>query len=204
MKKGIIITAVAISMLMYVLPSCYRNKEDILALPQVSFRSDVVPIVTAGACGCHNNGSGTRAVQFSHYDTVFYDAILARVSLFNAWVNNGTHPGGGAIDFAVNEKSTIKKWIDEGAKDDGRGCTVTGSITYTKNILSIYTTTCKGSTCHGGLAATLDYSKMVANKDKLTTMMNSNGNNGHPGGILSLSSCTVNIFKEWLAQGQPQ
>ena len=33
--------------------------------------------------------------------------------------------------------------------------------TYTKEILPIYTTTCKGSTCHGGIAIALDYSKMV-------------------------------------------
>lgn len=59
------------SMLVYMLSSCYQNKEDIIALPKVSFRAEVVPIVTAGPCGCHNNGIGTRAVQFSHYDTVF-------------------------------------------------------------------------------------------------------------------------------------
>ena len=50
----------------------------------------------------------------------------------------------------------------------------------------------------------LDYNKMVAKKDVLTTMMNSGGSYGHPGGALSLSTCTVNKFKEWIAQGQPQ
>jgi hypothetical protein len=204
MKKGIIISAMAVSLLMYVLPSCYQNKEDILTLPQVSFRSDVVPIVTVGACGCHNNGMGTRAVQFSHFDTIFYDAILARVSLLKAWVEGGTHPGGGVIDLKANDKNIIKRWIDEGGKDDGGGCTVTGAITYTAKIFPIYMTTCKGSTCHGGIAVTLDYNKMVADKSIITTFMNNSGNSGHPGGVISLSSCTVNIFKEWLAQGQPQ
>ena len=138
MKKGIIITAMLMSVLMYLLPSCYRNKEDILTLPVVSFRSDVVPIFTAGGCGCHNNGNA-RAVQFSHYDTIYYDALLARVSLFTTWVNGGTHPGAGAIFFTPNQNSIIKRWIDEGAKDDGGGCTVTGAITYTAKILPIYT-----------------------------------------------------------------
>ena len=193
-----------ISLLMYLLPSCYRNKEDILTLPKVSFRSDVVPIVTAGACGCHNNGIGTRALQFSHFDTVFYDAILARAFVLDTMARFDKHPGGGVIYFKDNQKSIISKWVQEGAKDDGGGCTVTGAITYTAKILPIYTTTCKGSTCHGGLALTLDYAKMVTKKDAITTMMNSSGATGHPGGTLSLSSCTVNIFKEWITQGQPQ
>ena len=192
------------SMLMYVLSSCYKNKEDVLALPTTSFRTDVVPIMVAGACGCHNNGQGQRAVQFSHADTIFYDAILGRVSLFKAWVNGGTHPGAGAVDFTTAQKNIIKKWIDEGAQDDGGGCTVTGAITYTKNILPLYTTSCKGSTCHGGIAIALDYSRIVSNKATLTNMMGSAGATGHPGGTLSLSSCTVKLFNEWIAQGQPQ
>ena len=205
MKKKITIAAMATTMVIYLLSSCYRNKEDIQALPRVSFRAEVVPIITAGGCGCHNNGIGSRAVQFSHFDTVFYDAILARVSQFNAWVNGGTHPGGGVIDFSPNDKALIKKWIDQGDPyDDGSGCTVPGTVTYTKDIVPIYTTTCKGGTCHGGIAVGLDYNKFVANNAKLTTMMNSGGATGHPGGALSLSTCTINIIKAWLAKGQPQ
>jgi hypothetical protein len=203
MKKGIIVTAMMISMLIYLLPSCYKNKEDVLSLPAVSFRSDVVPIIVSGGCGCHNNGT-TRAVQFSHADSVFYDGILSRVSLFNSWVNGGTHPGGGEIDFKTNEKAIIKKWIDAGAKDDGGGCDVTGAITYTEKIAPIYTTTCKGSTCHGGIAIALDYDKLVADKTTISSIMNSGGVTGHPGGVLSLGTCTINIFKEWIAQGQPK
>ncbi len=204
MKKIVIIMAVMTSMLVYLLSSCYKNKEDIIALPTTSFRADVVPIMVAGGCGCHNNGIGTRAVQFSHADTIFYDAILARVGLITSWVNGGTHPGGGVIDFTSNQKTIIKKWIDEGAKDDGGGCTVTGTVTYTAKILPLYTTTCKGSTCHGGIAVNLDYSKMVAKKDVLSAMVNSGGASGHPGPVLSLSSCTVKLIQEWIAQGTPQ
>lgn len=196
--------AVTTSMLMYLLSSCYKNKEDIITVPTVSFRSDIVPIMISGACGCHNNGIATRAVQFSHYDTVFYDAILGRVGLFDSWVNGGIHPGAGVIDFTPNQKDLIRQWIKEGAKDDGGGCTVTGAVTFTAKILPLYNTSCKGSTCHGGIAINLDYSKMVAAKTTLTSMMNSSGNTGHPGGALSLSSCTVKLFNEWIAQGTPQ
>ncbi|MBL7702390.1 MAG: hypothetical protein JNM14_09075 [Ferruginibacter sp.] len=204
MKKLIITMAVVTSMLTYLLSSCYKNKEDITALPTTSFRADVVPIMVSGGCGCHNNGIGTRAVQFSHGDTIFYDAILGRVGLLDAWVNGGTHPGAGSIYFTPNQENIIKKWIAEGAKDDGGGCTVTGAVTYTAKVLPLYNTSCKGSTCHGGLALNLDYSKMVAKKDVLTAMMNSSGASGHPGPALSLSSCTVKLINEWIAQGTPQ
>lgn len=204
MKKGIILTAMMTAILIYVLPSCYKNKEDILTLPTVSFRGEIVPIMVSGGCGCHNNGQAQRAIQFSNKDTVYYDAILARTGLFSAWVNGGTHPGGGAIYFKPNETITVQKWLQEGGKDDGGGCTVTGAITYTSKIVPLYNTSCKGSTCHGGIAAGLDFDKMVAAKDKLNAMMVSSGNSGHPGGSLSLSSCTVKIFNEWFVQGLPK
>jgi hypothetical protein len=122
-----------------------------------------------------------------------------------AWVNGGSHPGGGQIDFNPSEKNIIKRWIAQGDPyDDGAGCTVTGALTYTRDIVPIYTSSCKGATCHGGIAAALDYTKMVTAKDKLTSIMNSGGSTGHPGGALSLTTCTINKFKEWIAQGQPQ
>lgn len=207
MKKKIPLAALATFMVVYLLSSCYQNKEDILALPRVSFRNEVVPIVTAGPCGCHNTSVTVRAVLFSDQrtNTIFYDAILARRSQLGAWVNGGTHPGGGQIDFAPNEKNIIKRWIEQGEPfDDGAGCTVTGTQTYTRDIVPIYNTSCKGGTCHGGIAIALDYNKMVAEKAKLNEIVNSGGATGHPGGALSLTTCTVNILKAWISQGQPQ
>jgi len=204
MKKGLIIAAMASSMMIYLLSSCYKNNEDIQAVPRVSFRQEVVPIVTAGACGCHNNCTNGQ-VRFSCKDTIFYDAISSRANLFGAWVNGGTHPGGGNIDFGPNEKAIIKEWVAQGEPyDDGSGCTVPTVVTYTKDIVPIYNTTCKGGSCHGGLGPTLDYNKMVANVDHLTAMMNSGGSTGHPGGPISLSKCVTNTFTAWINQGMPK
>lgn len=210
MKKNVILAAVATSMVVYLLSSCYKNREDVPEIPRVSFRNEVVPIVTSGACGCHNTSVTIRAVLFSDqriapYPYIYYDAILARRSQFEAWVNGGTHPGGGQIDFSPSEKNVIKKWIAQGEPyDDGAGCTISGSLTYTADIVPIYNSSCKGGTCHGGIAVTLDYNKMVAVKNTLVTIMNSGGSQGHPGGPLSLTTCSVNKFKEWINRGQPQ
>lgn len=209
MNKRILL-AVLVSTLMVYVSSCYNNKEDVLfSETQVSFRNEVVPIITAGPCGCHNNGIATRAVQFSHFDTVFYDAILSRVGLFEAWVNGGEHPGAGVIDFSANERTVIKKWIEQGAKDDAAGaCAVVPAPTYTANIVPVYNTTCKGGSCHGGLGPVLDYARLTtpSNKTILTNMANSGGSLGHPNppGAINISACTADILKTWLSLGQPQ
>ncbi|HQY12204.1 MAG TPA: hypothetical protein PK133_08320 [Ferruginibacter sp.] len=209
MKKTIILAAMAFSMTIYFLSSCYKNKEDILAVPRVSFRQEVVPIVTAAPCGCHNTSGATiRAVPFSDpkNNVIFYDAILGRRAYLDTMSRLiGKHPGGGGIEFAPNERDIIKKWIAQGDPyDDGSGCTVTGTITYTRDILPIYNSSCKGATCHGGIALALDYNKLVAEKNALTIMVNTGGAQGHKGGALSLTTCTSNKIKEWIAQGQPQ
>lgn len=209
MKKVLII--VLISTCALYLTSCYNNKKDIEALPMVSFEKEVVPIVTSGPCGCHNNGANTRAVQFSNLykqfhgtDTIQYDAILARVSLFKTWVNGGTHPGGGAVVLTANENKTIKDWINQGAQDDRQTGTVTGNVTYTANIASMVSTTCSASSCHGGLAVTLNYAKLVSKQSTLQSMVASKGQSGHPGGTLSLSNTTWSLINAWIQQGMPQ
>lgn len=208
MYKKLTLIILVTGLLAY-MSSCYNNREDILDLPKISFRGEVVPIVTAGPCGCHNMGD-PAFVQFSQYlpaqqkDTIYYDAILARVGKLETWVNGGTHPGGGVIDLTANEKAIIRAWIQQGAKDDAASCVITGTVTFTTNIQPIYNTTCKGANCHGGLGVNLDYAKMSASESILNTIMNSGGSSGHPGGRLSLSSCTIDIFKKWIQQGKQQ
>ena len=194
----------ASSMLFYLLSSCYKNNLDIATVPRVSFRTEVIPIVTSGACGCHNNCT-TRQVRFSCKDTIFYDAISSRANLFGTWVNGGPHPGGGDINFNPNEKAIIKAWVDQGEPyDEGAGCIVPTVVTYTKDIVPIYNTTCKGGACHGGIAPALTYDKMVEKQSTLVAMMSSGGATGHPGPPLSLSSCVTNTFTAWINQGMPK
>ena len=141
MKKRIVLAAMMTSMVVYMLSSCYRNKEDILTVPRVSFRQEVVPIVTAAPCGCHNTSGATiRAVLFSDpkNNLIFYDAILGRRSYLDSMSRLiGKHPGSERFQFRANERDIIKKWIAQGnAYDDGAGCTVTGSLTSTRGYIT--------------------------------------------------------------------
>lgn len=200
---SLIVTAIIIS-----LAACYNNKKDIStptvnSLAAISFRDDIIPILTSGACGCHNNGS-TRAIQFSYNDTVYYSTILARSGVYATMANGGDHPGEGGVFFTPSQAALIKAWIAQGAKDTYVPPAITGPVTYTVNIVPIYKAVCKGSSCHGGLGPTLDYAKMVSDKDALSKIMASTGSNGHKGGTISLDGTTTATFLAWIAQGMPQ
>jgi hypothetical protein len=114
------------------------------------------------------------------------------------------HPGEGGVYFTSSQAELVKLWVKQGAKDNYVPPPITGPVTYTTNIVPIYKTDCKGSACHGGLGANLDYAKMVAVKDDLNKIMASSGANGHKGGTLSLGATTTSTFLAWIAQGMPQ
>jgi len=204
MKKVTISTMILAAVAM--LTSCYKNYYDIPqstldAINNVSYRNDVVPIITSGACGCHNNGS-TRQVVFSHGDTIFYSAIQTRAKVYYDMATKvADHPGEGSIYFTPSQAAIIKKWYEQGAKDDYAPPPVTGNVSYAQHIVPIYKTDCKGGSCHGGAAVTLDYTAMVAHEEVLTTMMNSGGASGHPGGTISIAPVTSATFLAWIAQG---
>lgn len=204
--------------------SCYNNKEDITILPKVSFLGEVVPIMTSGGCGCHNNAQSNsvnnNAVPFTHFDTirdgaiiirinkvVDYGTIIARIDTLRLWAN-GTigHPGGGTVDLTANQRDIIKNWIAAGPPYDGgsAACAVSEKTNFTNDILPIYNTTCKSAGCHGGRGPNLDYNKLVSNKTTLSSMMASGGSSGHPGGKIGLTSCTIDKFKAWITAGQPR
>jgi len=163
MKKLIILLGVIGGIILF--NSCYNNQKDITkptadALATVSFRDDIVPIIISGGCGCHNNGS-TRALQFTHLDTIFYSTIQARSGVYGDMVNGKDHPGEGGIYFTSAQATLIKLWIAQGAKDNYVPPAITGPVTYGVNIVPIYKAVCKGSSCHGGLGPNLDYAAML-------------------------------------------
>ena len=206
MKKSLIYLAVFGGIILY--SACYNNKKDISlptanSLASISFRDDIVPIMTSGACGCHNNGT-TTAVQFTNKDTVYYGTILARSGVYNDMANGKDHPGEGGIFFTPSQVALVKAWISQGAKDNYVPPAITGPVTYAINIVPIYKTVCKGSSCHGGIGPTLDYTKLSADKTIISSMMVSSGSAGHPGGSISLDGTTTATFLAWIAQGLPQ
>jgi hypothetical protein len=161
--------------------------------------------MTSGACGCHNNNT-TRQIPFSYVDTakntvILYDAILIRDSLLNAMAIGGPHPGEGSIFFTPSQATIVRKWYEQGSKDDHTPPPPSSEVGYQKDIVPIVKTQCNGGSCHGGTAITLDQNSLKANESTLITMMNSLGADGHPGGPLQISEKTAATFLAWIAQG---
>ncbi len=203
MKKIIILALIAVTITVF--SSCYKNYHDIpdatlSSINSVSFRNDVVPIITSGACGCHNNGS-TRQIAFVHLDTIFYSAILTRSTILGSMANGGAHPGEGSVYFTPSQAAIVKAWVAQGAKDDFTPPPITGNITYSLHIVPIYKTDCKGSSCHGGVAVALDYTSLKVKEAEVKSMMNSQGASGHRGGAISIAPSTSATFLAWIAQG---
>ena len=206
MKKVSILTLILVVMIW--LSSCYKNYYDVTEdavnnINQVSFRSDVVPIMTSGACGCHNTANATRQIQFSDpsKDTIYYGAIQTRAKLFYDMAKGGAHPGEGSIYFSPSQSSIVAKWYDQGAKDDYVPPPITGDVTYTLHVVPLVKSDCNGSSCHGGAAIVLDYNSLKARESTLKPMMQSGGQTGHPGGIISIPPNTSSTFLAWIAQG---
>jgi hypothetical protein len=203
MKKILTLTILALVVVGYT--ACYKNYYDISeatvnSINAVSFRNDVVPIVTSGGCGCHNIVS-TRQLLFSKGDTIYYSTIQSRARMFEAMAKGGPHPGEGSVFFTPSQAKIIIKWVEQGAKDDYVPPPITGDITYAVNIIPLYKSDCTGSSCHGGVAKPLDYTLMKSNESVLRKMMNSLGSSGHPGGPIVISPTTAQTFLAWLNQG---
>jgi hypothetical protein len=203
MKKVIVLSIISVVVIAF--SACYKNYYDISesaleTINSVSFRNDVVPIMVAGGCGCHNNGKND-VVMFSHKDTIFYSAIQARAALLDSMAKGYPHKGEGNVFFTPSQANIVKKWVEQGAKDDYVPPPITGEVTYSEHIVPLYKTDCKGGACHGGTAIPLDYTSMKASESVLREMMNSLGAKGHPGGPLSLSSSTASTFLAWMDQG---
>jgi hypothetical protein len=206
MRKASLLTIILVALIW--LSSCYKNYYDVTeeavnSINQVSFRNDVVPIMTSGACGCHNTTNNTRQIQFSDpsKDTIYYGAIQTRSKLLYDMAKGGAHPGEGSIFFTPSQASIVTKWYEQGAKDDYIPPPITGDVTYTLHVVPLVKSDCNGSACHGGNAIVLDYNSLKARDAILKPMMQSGGQSGHPGGIISVPPGTSSTFLAWIAQG---
>jgi hypothetical protein len=206
MRKAIVFTLVLSGLIW--LSSCYKNYYDVTeqavnSINQISFRNDVVPIMTSGACGCHNTINSTRQIQFSDpsKDTIYYGTIQTRATMLNDMAKGGAHPGEGAIFFTPSQASIVTKWYEQGAKDDYVPPPIVGDVTYTLHIVPLVKSDCNGSACHGGSAIVLDYNSLKSRESIIKPMMVSGGQSGHPGGIVPIPPLTSATFLAWIAQG---
>jgi hypothetical protein len=202
MKKSFLIVLIGTWVL--AINACYKNRYDITeftreSIETVSLTKDVAPILTAGGCGCHNNGT-TRQFWFSHRDTIFYETMVAKSLMLDKMAKGENHPAEGSIFFTPSQAAIVRKWVEQGAKNDAAPPPISGPISYQQHIVPLYKQNCTGGQCHGGLAPVLDYTSMKNQEDKLRTMMNSLGSQGHKP-VIIISQSTATTFIAWMDGG---
>jgi hypothetical protein len=98
--------------------SC-RHNDDISALPEICFQSEILPIfqTSCAISGCHDGGE---------FDLSDYNAIIGSVTpgnamqsriytvMTNAWSGNMMPPD---RPVPLQNRSKIKVWIEQGAKN---------------------------------------------------------------------------------------
>jgi hypothetical protein len=202
MKKLLLIVLLGIWIL--AINACYKNRYDITeftreSIETVSLTKDVAPILTSGGCGCHNNGTN-RQFWFSHNDTIYYETMVAKALMLDKMAKGEPHPAEGSVFFTPSQASIVRKWVEQGAKNDAAPPSVSGPISYQQHIVPLYKQNCSGGQCHGGLGPVLDYTTMKSQEAKMRAIMNSLGKQGHTP-VINVSQTTATTFIAWMDGG---
>ena len=180
--------------------ACYKNRDDVsFDFIAISLTSDVAPILTSGGCGCHNNGT-TRQFAFSKGDTVYYETMVAKAPMLLKMANGDPHPAEGSIFFTPSQASIVRRWVEQGAKNDYTPPAISGPVSYQKHIVPVYKQGCTGGQCHGGLGPVLDYTSFKNNESRIRTIMGSLGTQGHRP-VINVSQATAAMFIAWMDGG---
>lgn len=109
----------AIVLLLTAMLSCeYQNEEELFATPdntgtQVSFTSDILPIITAKCAipGCHV--TGVQSPDLSNQANIFSRAERIKVR-----TSAGTMPPSSSPGLTADEINNIAAWVDAGAPNN--------------------------------------------------------------------------------------
>lgn len=117
-------TSILLTGLGFVIFSCEStNEEDLFGdcnPSNVSFETDIQPILSASCTGCHSEGSSQGAgIVLTNYDGVKGQIDTDRFIESLNWVDGVTNmPLGASEKIDACEIETIQQWIDEGIKDN--------------------------------------------------------------------------------------
>jgi hypothetical protein len=200
----------------------------------VCFERDVLPIfqnscgkVDANGVGCHNSVSRQKGLDFTSYSSIIasveayqqhegepgFQEILEKITEDRP---DKRMPPPGNAPLTAEQIETLRKWINQGAKEtkcpETGGCD-TMSVTFSGTIQPILNTNCTG--CHGsnnppkGIDLTTHAGVMVvANDGRLYKAVNHLAGAAPmpripPNGARLLSECIRARINAWLNKGAP-
>lgn len=181
---------------------------------QVCFEGDVLPIFQSSCAksGCHDAASHKEGLVLDSYKNIVRgEGIVpgnARASELFQSIVSGKMPPGSNPKLTSTQVATIRKWINQGAKNTTNCLTCDTSIySYSGAISAILGTNCVG--CHTGISggggidlSTYTGVRTVAlNGHLVGTVTHAAGYSPMPLGGAMLSDCNITQIEKWVASG---
>ncbi len=190
----------------------------------VYFVNQVLPLIVSQCAksGCHDVQSHQEGVVLVDYQRIIstgkVKAGLPSSSKLYTSLNvsdpNDRMPPAPNSALTTDQKNLIKKWIEQGAKNnecnEGYGSCDTTGVTYANFVNALMANQCTG--CHGasnpsgGIKLTT-YAEVKASGQSgqlYGSIAHLSGYKAMPDGAPALSTCFVNKVKAWVNQGMPQ
>jgi len=171
--------------------------------------------------GCHGNGSAQEGVDLTHYQSIINTADVRPGNpdgsdLYEVLLEDDEEkrmPQPPNDPLSADQIAMIRKWIDQGAKNNKCSSCDTSQVTYSGTLAPMFAKNCTG--CHNDNLAngnvklnSYEQVKIVAQNGKLIgTITHAPGYTpmpeSYPPGSVKLPDCTINQIKIWIAAGAP-
>jgi hypothetical protein len=191
-------------------------KEKPCSTDTVYFRNVILPLIQSSCAmsNCHDINSGGEQQPLVSYNTIRPNVVAGSASnsklykkLFETDPQDRMPPAPNS-PLTQEQKDLIKKWIDQGAKDNYCNSCDTTTFKFSLNIWPIIRDNCKG--CHSGatpskglLLTNYTEVKAIVDSGKLINVLNAtNGLKQMPPGG-KLIPCRIIQINKWIANGAP-
>ena len=187
------------------------------------FQTQVLPLLVSSCAksGCHDAASRKDGVIMTDYAQIMSTGEVRAgkpnsSELYEVIVDTGKDrmPPAPASPLSADQKNLIKKWIEQGAKNNTcnenyGACTTTG-ISYSNFIQPLMTSYCVG--CHGStnpsggisLNTYITTKASAQNGSLYGSVAHAGGYAAMPQGGQKLSDCALSKIKAWIDGGMPE
>ncbi|MBK9291730.1 MAG: hypothetical protein IPM52_08910 [Bacteroidetes bacterium] len=187
----------------------------------VYFKNEILPLLNSGCAvsGCHNAASAQDGVILTDYSNIIRTGKVKAGNpgdskLYKVLIDSDPDdrmPPPPRAPFTAEQISKIRKWIEQGAKNnscESNNCD-TLNVTFSAHIQPIMQNNCTG--CHsgsqpqGGILLTdhTTISAAAATGRLLGSIMHSPGYAAMPQGAPKLDNCKITQIRKWIENGSP-
>jgi len=180
----------------------------------VYFANDILPLLNSSCAltGCHNAITKEGDVQLTDYTSIKKEVVpgwASKSKLYEVIIETGKDrmPPSPMPAFTADQIAKVKKWIDQGAKNNACDRCDTVNFKYSTAIKPLMESKCQG--CHnasnpgGGIdLSTYAGANAVALNGKLYNSVNwVSGFSPMPKGAIKMPACEINQIKKWIDAG---